>query len=483
MSCPAGYTFSTKPKRAPFEDLSETLEPGQRFQYWDYEGMWTDKHLPSSRLEPLRMIGDPLADDAVEALKVKKGQDALKALREYISRPESEQESQAPALLMKQLMTVPEWVDWEQVRRGQEVYWKYCLYISYTLLHFSLAGGFAIPKITKVLNSTGYLAGDRARERVFETAQFVIDVSKSVKDLQPGTGLGWESIIQVRFLHAGVRARLTKISRAHSKYYNVEEHGVPINQEDLLGTLFSFSAMMWRIMDLRLGVHMKTQEREDFLHLWRYVGHMMGVDDTIGATRTHERADACVESIILHLTDPDPESGRMCSNLLESFAFKPAIPTVIRRAIGFPDTNKIHLAMAEHLLGPKFWKLNGLPNMTLRYKIIKKIFLYFMSLDLWLATKFARWFLIRKNSILKVENLIIRYVLGRKKTQFELKEVPKEGVEVFLEGKVKKGSAALHEVMRYRAEEAAAAAGKGWIWPKALTVASAALGFAMVLRR
>ncbi|KAG0254676.1 hypothetical protein BGZ95_005965, partial [Linnemannia exigua] len=209
MSCPAGYTFSTKPKRAPFEDLSETLEPGQRFQYWDYEGMWTDKHLPSSRLEPLRMIGDPLADDAVEALKVKKGQDALKALREYISRPESEQESQAPALLMKQLMTVPEWVDWEQVRRGQEVY-------------------------CKVLNSTGYLAGDRARERVFETAQFVLDVSQSVKDLQPGTGLGWESIIQVRFLHAGVRARLTKISRAHSKYYNIEEHGVPINQEDLL---------------------------------------------------------------------------------------------------------------------------------------------------------------------------------------------------------------------------------------------------------
>ncbi|KAG0270864.1 hypothetical protein BGZ95_001418 [Linnemannia exigua] len=135
--------------------------------------------------------------------------------------------------------------------------------------------------------------------------------------------------------------------------------------------------------------------------------------------------------------------------------------------------------MAEHLLGPKFWKLNGLPNMTLRYKIIKQFFLYLMSLDLWLATKFARWFLFRRASILKIEGLIIRYVLGRKKTRYALKEVPKEGVEALLDGKVKKGSAALHEVMRYRAEEAAAAAGKGWIWPKALTVASAAIGIGM----
>lgn len=69
------------------------------------------------------MIGDVLADNALEALQVKTGEDALMALREYTSRPESEQENLAPGLLMKHLMTVPEWVDWEQVKRGQEVYW------------------------------------------------------------------------------------------------------------------------------------------------------------------------------------------------------------------------------------------------------------------------------------------------------------------------------------------------------------------------
>jgi hypothetical protein len=94
---------------------------------------------------------------------------------------------------------------------------RYCLFISYALLHFSLAGGFSVPKITKVLNSTGYLSGKKTKERVLETSQFVLDVVHSIDYLQPGTGVAWESIVQVRFLHASVRARLSKISRTHSK--------------------------------------------------------------------------------------------------------------------------------------------------------------------------------------------------------------------------------------------------------------------------
>lgn len=89
--------------------------------------MWTEMHLPASRLEPLRKIGDPLADNAVEVLKVKQGENAFKALIAYVSQPEEKQESPAPRLLMQQLMTVPEWVNWEQVKRGQEVYWYACL--------------------------------------------------------------------------------------------------------------------------------------------------------------------------------------------------------------------------------------------------------------------------------------------------------------------------------------------------------------------
>lgn len=352
---------------------------------------------------------------------------------------------------------------------------RYCFFISHALLHFSLAGGFAIPKITKVLNSTGYLSGKRTKERVLETAQFILDVAHSLEHLQPGTGKGWESIVQVRFLHAGVRARLSKISRAHSKYYNIEEHGVPINQEDLLATLFSFSNTMWRVMDERMGVHMTSQEREDYLHLWRYIGYMMGVDDILGATRTPERADACLESIVMHLADPDAESGRMCSTLLTNMASKPAIPIQIIRAIGLPDPVKVHFAMAEHLLGPEFWKVNQLPTMTRPYKIFKHLFLYVLFADLWLVNKLPWWFRIRSPLIREGQYRMIAKEIGRKRTQFELVEEPKDGGKGF-DGQ--ENGVAPHDAIGYRAQ---IAGGGGRGWPKVLTVASAALGVAMAL--
>ncbi|KAK5821064.1 hypothetical protein F5H01DRAFT_412209 [Linnemannia elongata] len=467
MSCPAGFCFDTERRKAPFAAITETLQPGQRFQFWDYDIMWTEMHLPASRLEPLRKIGDPLADNALEVLKVKQGEDAFRALIAYVSQPEEKQESSAPRLLMQQLMTVPEWVNWEQVKRGQEVYWRYCLFISHALLHFSLAGGFSVPKITKVLNSTGYLSGKKTKERVLETSQFVLDVVHSIDYLQPGTGVAWESIVQVRFLHASVRARLSKISRAHSKYYNVEEHGVPINQEDLLATMFSFSNTMWRVMDFKLGVHMTTQEREDYLHLWRYIGHMMGVDDVLGAARTPERADACLESIVLHLTDPDDESGRMCATLLQNMAPKPTIPVKIIKAIGLPDPFKIHMALAEHLLGPVFWKESGLPRMTTPYRFAKQMILNFMLLDLWLVTKSPWWFRNRSPIIRKAQMMIIAKEIG-KRTQFELKEVPQDGGKAY-DGQPLGGPRRDTD------------GGGGSYWPKMLTIASAAVGLAMML--
>ncbi|KAF9990304.1 hypothetical protein BGZ75_002618 [Mortierella antarctica] len=408
MSCPAGYTFDTTPRVAPFATVTETLVPGERFQYWDYDIMWTKNHLPASKLEPLRRLGDPLADDALAALEI------------------------------KQVMAVPDWVDWDRVQRGQQ--------------------------ITKVLNSTGYLSGKRTKERVLETSQFVLDVVHSLDNLQPGSGTAWKSIIQVRFLHAGVRSRLLKISRAHSRYYNLEEHGVPINQEDLLGTLFSFSNTMWRVMETRMDVHMTTQEREDYLHLWRYVGYMMGVGDILGVTQTPERADACLESIVLHLADPDSESGRLCSTLLRNIAPQSTLTLKIIKAIGLPDPYKVHMALAEHLLGSEFWKVNGLPSMTLPYRFFKELILYLMFFDLWLVTKSPWWFRFRSPLLREGQNIIISNELGDRRAQFKLKKVPRE-----------RGNEPVHRML---GEDGTS---DDRLWTRVLMTACVAIGVALVL--
>ncbi|CAO3565595.1 unnamed protein product [Mortierella alpina] len=416
MNCPAGCTLDSTPRVAPHIAATENYKPGQRLQYCDFHTIWTEHHIPASKLEPLRSLGDPLSDDALAALEIKPGEDALEALLAYTAHPSDEQKSPAPHQLLKQVMTLPEWVDWDRIQRGQIVYRRYCFYINVILIHFTVGSGLSVPKITKVLSSTGYLQGKKAQNRVLESGQFVLDVFHSPEFLQPGSGTAWKSIIQIRLLHSAVRARLSKIAHAHSKYYNLEEYGVPINQEDLLGILFTLSNAMWRMMK-RLDVDMTAQERGDYLHVWRYVGHMMGVDDVLGATQTPQRADACLDSIVIHIADPGKESGRLASTLFRNF--NPRSKPLARL-----DRHKIHLALAERLFGPELWEVNGLPPITWPYRVVRELIYSLIALDLWLVTYSPRWFRLRSSLFLKAENRAIARKLGKARTQFELKEMP-----------------------------------------------------------
>ena len=81
-------------------------------------------HYPASQLEQLRILGHDLADNALKALRIKPGQDAYNVLVTYISQPKGEQEDPAPRLLLESMQSVPGWVDWEQISRGQAVFWS-----------------------------------------------------------------------------------------------------------------------------------------------------------------------------------------------------------------------------------------------------------------------------------------------------------------------------------------------------------------------
>ncbi|KAF9948855.1 hypothetical protein BGZ72_009256 [Mortierella alpina] len=425
MSCPVGYTLDTAPRVAPFAAAIETHKPGQRIQYWDNDIIWTENHLPASKLEPLRSLGDPLADDALAALEIKPSEDTLEALLAYTSQPSDKQKSPAPLQLLTHVMTVPEWVDWDSLQRGQQVYWRYYLFMNNAILHFTFPAAFFVPNTTKVLSSTGYLFG-RSKQRIFETMQFLSDVVHSLDNLQPGSGVAWKSIIKLRLLHSGVRARFLKISCAHKELYTLEAYGVPINQEDLLGVLFSVSTTMWRMLETRMNVRMTAQEREDYLHLWRYVGYMLGIDDVLGVTQTPERADACLESIMLHLADPNAESGQLCSTMLLNMGSEPMLFSKFMKAVGLLDHYKLHMALTEQLIGPELWKLHELPSAAPYYRALRALLFYLMSSDLWLVTKSPRWLRFRNSLLKKSYNNMMARALGDKRTQFELKKISEE---------------------------------------------------------
>ncbi|KAF9564452.1 hypothetical protein EC968_004504 [Mortierella alpina] len=419
MSCPARYAFDTTPRVSPYAAATETYEPGQRIKHWDHDIIWTKNHLPASKLEPLRRLGDPLADDALAALHIKPGEDALEALLAYTAQPLDEQKSSAPQQLLTQVMAVPEWVDWDRLERGQQVYSQYDLLIQTAYLHFAISSTHTMPTTMKVFQTTGYFFGKDTKQRIVQTSQLVRHVVHSPEYLRPGSGIAWKSMVRVRFLHAGVRARFAKISRNHPRYHNIEEYGVPINQEDLLSGIVSLSALMWQVMERRLGVHMTTQEREDYMHLWRYAGYMMGVNDILGVTQTSERADACLDSIILHLAAPDANSGQQVLTWARN------LNPPSRKFLGVLARYNLHLALAEHLTGSEGWKIQGLPSMTWPYRVVKEIILSSMVFDLWLVKKSSWWFHFRSSVLRELARRGISKWLGKKQTRFEQKEEPK----------------------------------------------------------
>lgn len=215
-----------------------------------------------------------------------------------------------------------------------------------------------------------------------------------------------------------------------------------------------------------MDVHMTTPEREDYLHLWRYIGHMMGVDDSfLSATTSPERADAALESIVLHLTDPDESSGRMCASLLHNMA-SPSRLSRLASCFGLPDPVKVHMALAEHLLGPAFWTVNGLPRMTRSYRFLNSLLRNVMRGELWLMTCLpGGWARIRGVVIRESQHWLIARGIGKERTQFELKAVPK--AKAFVPSSV--------------AVDGEIQGGERGVWPKLLTAASVALGVALVL--
>ncbi len=103
-----------------------------------------------------------------------------------------------------------------------------------------------------------------------ETARYVVDV------LEVGafeaSGLAIRGSLQVRLAHAAVRRELQKRSPAPSE--------VPLNQEDLLGTLCTFSVVVIRGVR-RLGVAVSDASADDFFHLWRVVAVLMGIEEAL----------------------------------------------------------------------------------------------------------------------------------------------------------------------------------------------------------
>jgi hypothetical protein len=132
---------------------------------------------------------------------------------------------------------------------------------------YSLPICYAAARGVKVIYESARLYSD-PRRRVLETAQLLLD-SLAPGGLTP-TGAGVRSAQKVRLMHAAIRTLLLQ------RGWDSPTLGIPINQEDLVGTLGAFG---FYFMDglRKLNVRFLTREADDYIHTWNVIGHIMGI--------------------------------------------------------------------------------------------------------------------------------------------------------------------------------------------------------------
>ncbi|MFF4082861.1 oxygenase MpaB family protein [Streptomyces sp. NPDC001777] len=163
--------------------------------------------------------------------------------------------------------TVPDWVDRDRIERGAAAYRSLGRNSGDVLTLLSLVGGYRFGGPADLLVLTGGLGGDETLRRLGETAKWSHAVTRP-GGLRPGAE-GWRLTVHVRAMHALVNAHF-------EPRWDSGRWGLPINQADQAATLGLFDATVI-VGCLGLGVRLTRRQRDDLMHLWRYVGLLMGV--------------------------------------------------------------------------------------------------------------------------------------------------------------------------------------------------------------
>jgi hypothetical protein len=217
----------------------------------------------------------------------------------------------------------------ERIALARDLFVEFGGEIGATLLLASLPHAYASTVGASVLANTDELRSN-TRRRIGETAQFVVEVlfpepttvyaapalaaEAPAPPSDQGIPCGSTGYIRTRttrLTHAVIRSIVSSVERvgadgvtaggwdpqepagipAFKRYEPTDDQGrpnpeadpamvvrrgVPINQEDLLGTLATFTVTVFDVMEL-LGVAWSAEAEQAYLDLWNQVGELLGI--------------------------------------------------------------------------------------------------------------------------------------------------------------------------------------------------------------
>ncbi len=260
---------------------------------------------------------DPLADAVVADPA---GRRAARAVRALMTDGVGTVEDPDPSVsaLLAQLTETPDWLDRDRLDRASDVLVRNSAQWGLVLGAASLLAGADNWIAAKPLLLTGRY-GQQPAVRSIEVGEWLSAV------VWPGgmavDAPGFRRTVRVRMIHAHVRRHI----RDHAEW-DEPAWGVPIPQPYMAFTLAEFGHISLAAM-AELGVRLRDAELADIYHLWRYVGHVVGVDPVLNP---HDEADHVRIEELYHLTSPGPDeySRDFCRALTEDY-LAPQLATML----------------------------------------------------------------------------------------------------------------------------------------------------------
>lgn len=109
--------------------------------------------------------------------------------------------------------------------------------------------------------------------------------------------------------------------KTRPSYYDVESFGVPINDQDTIATIATYSSQaLWLALPSQ-GIYLKQQEIEDYIQLWRLVGYYMGTPTDV--FKTAESSKAYFDSVLKADVKPTEISKVLANNIITSLTDQP----------------------------------------------------------------------------------------------------------------------------------------------------------------
>lgn len=299
-------------------------------------------------------VGDPVADALVATIKQAGGKEVRRQFEVALARgidavPDAPPELRA---FFEESEEIPFWLDRAKLRHAAEIFAGIGPSAA-AMLMVGLSVTYTTPDGNAVLLRAGDTR-DKAGKRATETLDWVGEVT-APGGLERGAG-GYQASLRVRLTHAFMRSGM-------GKRPDWENPHLPVNMQVYSNVIVAF-AVYPTIAAMFCGKYFSRRDREAIFHLWRYVGHLVGIHPNL-IPANEDDAIRLVWIFLTQVIRPDESATLLGKALIDAYPEIYGFAGDRRRdAVGRWTVLNSHSALARVSLGRELSDLLGYPRVS-----------------------------------------------------------------------------------------------------------------------